>query len=320
MFKEVETEYVYLKQSPTAHLETNALNKPLASNRSGEVLEDGSNWITKINGYIDFPKFASFYIEPRMVVKENGKHFDLDMYRGYLKLGFKNIELQMGRDAQLWGFGHSGKIELSNQIEGMTMAKISNPHPTYLPWILKYLGAFKFSFFFSMLESERDYPNPTFWGSSFMFKPSKYIEWGISRTTMLGGKGSDSLGFWEYFMEALTGIRIYDTSKKDSGNGSAALYVLLKFPFLRNTQIYFDGYWEDLGGSGNIFTKGVFFTRDLAFITGLKIPRLNESGTFSLKTEFLKTTQITYRSTVYADGYTHNREIIGHHIGPDAWG
>jgi len=105
---------------------------------------------------------------------------------------------------------------------------------------------------------------------------------------------------------------------RNFGNGTMGFYFLFNLSFLRNSQLYFNGYFEDMG-FGNL-SRGTLFTRDLAFLTGINIPRLNSSGTLSVKSEFVKTTEITYRSGVYSDGFTYNKNIIGHHIGPDALG
>lgn len=330
MMKQASAEIIFLKEHQTPHLETDSFNKPLVSERTGLNPNDGANFLLRSYGYIDFKEHFALYLEPAMLIRQNGsftdqnmtsgngRHFDLNFPRGNIKTGFKNFELLLGRDTVCWGNAFSGKIQMSNNIEGMTMAKISNPRPFYLPWIFKYLGLFKIEFLFAMLEEERARPNPTFWGTAVMFKPWKYMEWGFSRTTMLGGAGTDSLGFWEYFAEAVTGLRVYDSSIRNPGNGTFGFYFMFILPFLRNSRIYFDGYLEDFG-FGNI-TRKDSFTRDLAFSTGIDIPRLNSSGTLSLKTEFLKSTQISYRSGVYPGGYTYNGNIIGHHIGPDAWG
>ena len=318
MWDESSTGIVELNDYPTAHLETDALNRPLVANRAGENLEKGFNSVTDLKGWIEFPKFASIYLEPKMIFRQRENHFNLDIPRGNLKLGHNNFELELGRDVQMWGFGHSGQMQLSDNIRGLTMVKLSNPYPTYLPWIFKHLGQMKFSYLFSVLENQRDHAYPTFWAMALMFKPSRYFEWGIGRTTMLGGKGLSGGNFWDYFFEGVIGIRAFDTTKTNVGNSSYAAYFLFNFPFLRNSQIYFDGYFEDWGIKD--LKTGIAFTRDLAFLTGINIPRLNGSGTLGLRTEFVKTTQITYRHGFYTDGYTYLQNIMGHQIGPNALG
>jgi len=194
------------------------------------------------------------------------------------------------------------------------MLKLSNPEPLHLPWIFKYLGAIRVELLFSMLESDRDRPSPSFWAAMIMLKPSKYFEWGFSRTSVLGGEGTEDFTFTEYFIEALTGLRTYE-SGRNAGNNSLSCHILFTLPFLRNTQLYFNAFWEDVNTE-----LDMLFGRDMAFITGARIHRLDKDGIFSFKTEFVKTTEITYRSIVYSDGYTYKNDIMGHHIGPDAFG
>jgi hypothetical protein len=135
---------------------------------------------------------------------------------------------------------------------------------------------------------------------------------------MLGGNGVSGYSSAEYILEGLFGIRAYDFTKKNFGNSTYSLFFIFTLPFLRNTQLYFDGYFEDAGWAN--IKRGDQFTRDLAFTTGMKIPRLSGDGRFSLASEVVKTTQITYRNTLYTDGYTYNGNIMGHPIGPDAIG
>ncbi len=113
---------------------------------------------------------------------------DLTLKGAYGVVSFLGLDLTVGKDSQWWGPGYHGSLLLSNNAEPFTMVRLENPEPVLLPWILKYLGPFRWTFFVTRLEHDRrDVPEPYLWGMRIDFKPHPYVEIGLQRTAMLGG-------------------------------------------------------------------------------------------------------------------------------------
>ena len=181
-------DYIYSDQIPSE----------LNYNNNGDNYVEDSNIRFGLSSRAEFGGF-SFYINPE--IRYSDSDTALIMKRAYGVLSFLGLELELGKDSQWWGPGYHGAMLVSNNAEPLTMVKLTNPHPVFLPWLFKYLGPFRFTMFVSRLEKERTVPNPYLWGMRFNFKPLPYIEIGILRTALLGGKGrpEDLNTWWKSF-------------------------------------------------------------------------------------------------------------------------
>lgn len=252
----------------------------------------------------------SFSASPEFRYSQNANFYWKKLY-GILHIG--KFDFEFGKDSQWWGPGYHGSILLSNNAKPFTMLKISNPEPIILPWIFRYLGLFKLTAFVTKLEKDRlDVAEPYLWGIRFNFKPRPYIEIGLERTALLGGKGrSNSFStWWKSFTNA--GEHISD---KETGDQRAGGDIKITVPWkIQPFQVYFEAAGED--SAGNFPTKW-------AYLGGIYLPRILSFEPISIRVEYATThvpnrPNVWYNHHIYTAGYTYYGRIIGHHMGTDS--
>lgn len=237
------------------------------------------------------------------------------------KAGFRSLygvvelpgaDLLIGKDSQRWGPGRNGAILLSNNAEPFTMLKLANSTPALLPWILRYLGPFRFVLFATRLEKERTVPEPYLWGMRIDIKPLPYLELGAARTALLGGEGRKAnFGTW---WRSLTS-RGENESEKEPGDQRAGWDARIILPFrVQPLVLYIERAGED--EAGGLPTKW-------ATLTGLYLPRIVSFDWLELRAEYANTRikrqpGIWYTHHIYRSGYTYKDRIIGHYIGADS--
>lgn len=249
--------------------------------------------------------------------RDSGPDHDTVLRHGYLVAGISKIDLAIGKDSQWWGPGRHGAILLTNNAEPFTMLRFTNPEPVVLPWIFRHLGPFKFTFFVTQLERDRDYPEPYFWGMRFDFKPSPSFEIGLQRTAILGGKGgrSEDLETWIKSMFPMFGQE-NTGGPQDPGDQRAGFDLAWTIgSTYQPVQIYLEGDGEDeRSGLPNLW----------AWVGGLYLPRIGALDRVDFRFEIGTTMgrrlspTVWYNHSVYTSGYTYEDRIIGHHIGTDS--
>ncbi|MCL0035708.1 capsule assembly Wzi family protein, partial [Thermodesulfovibrionales bacterium] len=254
---------------------SNQVAQRLNYNNDGDVYEDGLNLRLGFSSKADLGRF-SFYLNPEFRYSKNDK--DLVLKRAYGILRLWGLELMAGRDSQWWGPGYHGAILLSNNAEPLTMLKLTNPHPTLLPWVFRHLGPFRFVFFASKLEEERYVPEPYLWGLRLNFKPSPYIEIGLSRTALLGGEGQpeDLSTWWKSFTGADKGIELGQVGDHRAGGD-----IRITLPFrVQPLQLYVEAAGEDEAGG---------LPSKWAYLVGIYLPRIFTLERLSFRAEYANT-------------------------------
>ncbi len=278
-------------------------------NNEGDDYKKGLNLRTGFSSRVELGR-VSFYINAEYANSEDKNRFIVKKAYGVLRVS--GIDIQVGKDSLWWGPGYHGSILLSNNPKPMPLVKISNPEPVLLPGPLKHLGPFKFAFFVAKLEKERIIPEPYLWGMRFDFKPTPYVEVGLHRTALLGGKGrSEDLKTW---LKSFLGVGEHE-ARREAGDQRAGLDVKLTIPFeLQPLQIYFEVDGEDSAG-------GIPLKR--AYLAGVYLPRILNFDRVSFRGEYATTyvrkrPNVWYNHHIYRDGYRYYGKIIGHHMGTDA--
>ncbi|MCL0038430.1 capsule assembly Wzi family protein [Thermodesulfovibrionales bacterium] len=288
---------------------SNQVDHELNYNNDGDIYEDGLNLRLGFSSKADLGRF-SFYLNPEFRYSKNDK--DLVLKRAYGILRLWGLELMAGKDSQWWGPGHHGAILLSNNAEPLTMLKLTNPHPTLLPWVFRHLGPFRFVFFASRLEEERHIPEPYLWGLRLNFKPSPYTEIGLSRTALLGGEGQpeDLSTWWKSFTGADKGIELGQVGDHRAGGD-----IRITLPFrVQPLQLYFEAAGEDeAGGLPSLW----------AYLAGIYLPRIFTLERLSFRAEYANTyvpnrPGVWYGHSIYLSRYTYKGRVIGHHMDTDA--
>lgn len=300
--------------------------QPLNYNNNGDLYKRGMNGRLGFTGRLENwgPLSAELNVEHRgpaasftgyndaLYEKE-----DLTAPKAYavFDLGWDAV---VGRDSQWWGPGYHGALLLTNNAEPLTMLKITNPEPITLPWIFKRLGSSRFTFFVTNLEKARAIPEPYFYGLRFDFKPSPYVEFAVEKTALLGGRKGrkEDLRTW---LRSLYGANDSDNTwsgpDHDPGDQRAGIDLKLTIPWsIQPMQIYFEAAGEDeYNNLPNLW----------AFVGGVYLPRIAGAESFDFRAEYAMTRgrvhspYIWYVHGIYTS-YTHEGNILGHHIGTDA--
>jgi len=243
----------------------------------------------------------------------SGGGTDFTLRGAYGVVSFLGLDLTVGKDSQWWGPGYHGALLLSDNAEPFTMVRLENPEPVLLPWVLKYLGPFRWTFFATRLEDGRnDVPHPYFWGMRVDFKPHPYVEIGLERTAMLCGEGrACSAGTW---WKSFTGTS-ENVSGKEAGDQKAGFDLKVTLPFqLQPVQVYTEIDGED-EASG--------LPSRLAYLYGIYLPRILSAEKVGFRAEYAINhindhPYFWYNHHIYTSGYTYDGGVIGHHMGSDS--
>lgn len=294
-----------------------ALVEPLAAYREGRRYPDGHQLALETEHRLRATRFFSFYLRPR---------FQLDVTHGgnisahpyvqqlYLKFAVPHFELLVGRDSIEWGQGEYGGILLSNNARPLDMIKISNPSPTFLPWVFRYLGPFRYTFFVANLGPEREFPYSFLTGAKFSIKPTSFLELGIDQLLMLGGDGAPGPLTPGNVLQEFFGMRVGDVNAVNLTNREMGFDMRLTFSGLRNSQLYLDAQIED-------FSSVLFMMlHTTSYQAGFYIPRLSNDGRFSLRLEYRHGSPYFSRHAPFTTGMALNRRILGDELGPQADG
>ncbi len=277
---------------------------PLNYNNSGIEYED-QNLALMFQGEARLGSHFLVEMRPQLLFSEGEESdADLSLLEGRITLQLGRVELSVGRQSLWWGQGRHGSLVLTNNAEPLDMVRVTNPVPTLLPWIFKYLGPFKVDVFWSQLEEGRVVAEPYFAGLRFNLKPLPWVELGASRTVVFGGKGRPDVE-WDDFITILGGKNL--SGGGDTSDSIAAIDALLRLPFLFGAEIY-----GEVGGEDE---ANHFFSKE-AYLAGLFLPRIEPSGRMSLRLEYADISDpVWYRHSQYRSGYTYEGMLMGHHLG-----
>ena len=280
----------------------------LSFNNDGDDYDDGSNFRLGFSSRAELD-WLSLYVNPE--VRYSHSDTDLELVKAYGVLNFLGMDLEIGKDSQWWGPGYHGAILLTNNPEPLTMVKLTNSQPLLLPWILKPLGLFKFTTFVSRLGEDRVVPKPLIWGLRLNLKPNPYIEIGIERTAIFGGKGHPE-GFSTWW-DVIRGKG--DVDNNVAGDQRAGFDMTLTLPFeSQPLQIYFEADGED---------EAARLPSKWAYLMGLYLPRVADFEKIGFRAECADnhipgSPNVWYNHSIWQTGYRYEGRIIGHHMGTDS--
>jgi hypothetical protein len=209
-----------------------------------------------------------------------------------------------------WGPGRNGSLLLSNNALPLNMVKISTPGPVLLPWIFSRLGLIRGEIFISQLEEDRAVPEPYLAGLRLTSRIFPWLELGLSRTAMFGGRNRPVTG--KTIWDVITGRTENDVD--DPGNQLASLDARVILPFkFQPIELYGEYGGEDEAGG---------FFSETAYLGGFYLPRLGPWHQLELTFEYANTaasgkTAVWYRNGNYPSGYTYKGKVLGHHVGTD---
>jgi len=269
---------------------------PLFENNEGTRYGDGHNLDIRFSSEATIGSLFSLLIEPAFLAREGTTQGRLN--KGYGKIGGGSLELEVGRDANWFGFGQRGSITLSNNASNFDLIKLSNPEPIDAG----FLGMFKYAFILSRFDSvvtANGRRQPYFYAIKASLKPVPEFEIGINLGRQQGGPGVDN-SFSSYFKGLVGG------TNDDNSNSLGGVEMRWRIEALRNTELYGEFSGED---------AAKFWPFVESYLAGFYIPMLTADGRNDLRFEYFQGNRILYTHSQYTEGYIYEGLPIGHSQG-----
>ncbi len=273
-------------------------------NRDGVEVRRGNSAFLDLTSRFD-SRYVGLVVKPELNIYDDTTQFTLK--KAYLLANVDREEFMVGKESAWWGPGQNGSILLSTNAEPLTTLKISNSGP-YFPFGIGVRG----TFFITQLENDRkDVRRPILHGIRLDFKPTSFIEFGLSRTAMFGGKGRKE----DFATFARSFFVVGENDPGEPGDQRAGYDVKIVLPWRpQPATLYLDAAGEDQRHS----LPSKWF-----YLYGIYLPRVLSLSRLELWGEYAANYDSTYPGVwythhVYTQGYTYNERIIGHYIGSDA--
>jgi hypothetical protein len=243
----------------------------------------------------------------------------LDAYIGLTLAGW---QLSYGQESQWWGPGESGPLLFSDNAAPVRMFHIDRVSPFRLPWIGRLLGPMRTDAFFGQLQGNLLSPAPYFHGEKISFKPTPNLEFGFSRTVVVGGEGRpftlDRL-FLTYFSAT---SYFQKPADKDPGKRDGGFDFSYRVPYLRKwLTIYNDAISAD-DPSPLAAPRRAGYSPGFYLTHFPKIPKLDLRVETPL-TDTVSTNgagRYIYWDNYYHDLYTNRNFLMGDWVGRDGAG
>jgi hypothetical protein len=294
-------------------------------NDKGQKLAEDTNIRLGFSTHGALWSHIGFYFNPEYRYSDGqfgGNDQELELFEGYGKLEFFNVELEVGRDSLWWGPGRHGSMILTDNAKPFDLVKLSNPEPVVLPWIFKYVGLLKFTAFWTELERHRAVPNTEFMGLRLNIKPAPFLELGASRSYQLGGRGSgvkgiSDLSFRDWIRILFEGNASGELDVNQISGLDGMLYLNNLDRWLRvvkSIEIWGEYYGEDEAGS---------WIADIGYVAGIKFGDLFLAGRTDLILEYADNVDtgeglVWYNNAIYQSGYRYKDEVMGHNMDTEA--
>jgi hypothetical protein len=261
----------------------------------------------KVSGYF------SAYLQPKFYVREGASDTSgIGLYRGYVKTGYRNFEVQFGRDDVRWGPGENG-IFFSGNARSLDMVKASTPGAFRLPGFLKYAGYFRGTAFVSWLGDSVHPKGASLSGYRIDYSPFKWMDIGFDHAVFMGGKGgaSPSLG------QAIKGfIGFLGTSGLDKATTNHLIGVDAVFRIKKamGMELYGKMLFEDTQKERVYMLKN-----DISYLGGIFLPKITGLERLSMRLEGNYSGPFLYKHGFYVDGFAINHKFIGYDAGADTY-
>jgi hypothetical protein len=309
---ELTWDNVYYDGDTVNQTQLRSTYQPLAINQNGNQFAEKLNSIftARIEG--NWQNYLVWSLTPRFSYdQETDGSFELTA--GYLKTGFGNLQIQLGKDARWWGPGQRSSLPLTNNAESQVALELANLEPIRLNGLLRFLRQWDGHLFISRPDEKRtdvDVNGPSFVGLRATVAPSANFNFGGSLTALVGGDGHVLHG--RDYLDFFTGENA-ESAATDRWNSMAGFDFRWRVPQLNGLQVYGELYGEDQAKALKILPV----PSKNAYLVGLTLPGLTADGSWDLTLETAHTIDCWYRHSLYQDGYTYRGHILGDAMGPD---
>ncbi len=296
-----------------------AVINPLVDYHEGRHFVEGGNLSLETTHWLRASDYFAMFVRPRFQLglgfEEQNNDNTIRIMNLYGKFYFHNFELEVGRDNLVWGQGGHAGLLLSQNPRGLDMIKISNDSPFFLPWVFKYIGPVKFSFFYSNLGSNQNFPDAYLTGYKLTIEPASFLEMGLALYDQSGGQGSPAASIGDRVLDLFPFTQFQSGSKGQVqiGNKLGGIDFRLRIPPLRGSEVYGEIIFDDT--HSDLYTE---FVQDMGYVLGVYVPRMYDSGKLDLRLEYHRTGVRYYRHSQFTSGVTLNQFLIGDNLGPNA--
>ncbi len=233
----------------------------------------------------------------------------------YVALNLKEgWQLSFGKQSLSWASGPGESFLWSNNIEPVTMVRLSQSG-IHFPGFLKALGPARVESFMGRLEGHSYIPRPYIYGNKLNFKPLRNLELGFGRTVTIGGRGGTPFTA-ENFLFSFLGQRRQQLNSVP-GDSHTSFDWTYEVPKLRNYLVFYGDLYADddfvpfQSLPKNPFRPGIYVTHFP------RLPKLDlhleaastESPGYAYRGD------LNYWNHTYRDGYTNAGNLIGNTVG-----
>lgn len=240
----------------------------------------------------------------------------------YIGLNVANWQVSYGQESEWWSPNASGPLLLSDNAFPVRMFHINRVSPLHLPGLFKFLGPMRWDAFFGTLQGHQTSPGPYFHGEKISFKPTRNLEFGFTRTVVLGGAGLpitlDRL-IHSYFSVTSSNN---ETPATDPGKRTGGFDFSYRVPLLRNwLTIYTDSLADD-------DPSPLAAPRRAGINPGMYVSHFPKFAKLDLRVEAPLTNVVALKSPgqyiywdhFYHDLYTNRGFLMGNWVGRDGAG
>jgi len=240
----------------------------------------------------------------------------------YVGLNLANWQVSYGQESEWWSPNESGPLLFSDNAFPVRMFHINRVSPFHMPGLFKWLGPARWDVFFGTLQGHQTSPGPFFHGEKLTFKPTRNLEFGFSRTVVLGGAGLpltlDRLLRSYFSVTSSNG----ETPATEPGKRTGGFDFSYRVPYLRNwLMIYTDSLADDdpspLAAPRRAgVNPGIY----LSHFPGLAKLDLRVEAPLTNTVSKNKAGQYIYWDSFYRDLYTNRGFLMGNWVGRDGEG
>lgn len=287
-FERIDVYYHYL-DAPARAIPANGWGsvdgrvRPVTDYMGGRHVSDGHNFGFETYHAAGGPFFA-IYAHPRFqfqIVPGDSNGENEAFVQGlYGKLGWKNLEIEIGRDELVWGQGENGGLVFSTNPRPLDMAKISTPYPFRFPWIFEHLGNAKFSAMLANLGPDYNFRYSYLSGAKISLQPAAFFEAGFAYGWIFSGEGAPDSNFDKIFSPDFR----------------------FRIPPVSDAELYFEAYF-----------RGPYSP---AYLGGIYFPHLASANNMALRLEVRHGDKRSYRHGTWRSGLGINGYVMGDPLGP----
>lgn len=264
-------------------------------------------------------------------------HFQL--LDAYVAVNLSNWQLSFGRQSLWWGPSQGGPMMFSDNAVPVTMLRLDRASPFKLPSILGRLGPLRTQMILGQLSGQEFVygvstgligqwgralnPQPFIDGVKLSFKPTPNLEFGVSKTTLVGGPGMPfTIHKFLQSMFSIMGKNGQYGTSADAGDRRSEVDFSYQVPGLRNWLTFY----------GDAFTEDEFsplgYPRKSVYQGGVYLPKLPKIPKLDLRIEggatsppdFSSCNGCFYSNGRFLSGFTNQGNIMGSWLGRGAQG